>query len=60
MLMSPEEELRWILDYMGGVYAGSDLQGVHFHLQALPFGPEDITHTEILVWTHQCPNACGT
>ena len=52
VLMSPEEELRWILDYMEGVYAGTDLQGVHFHLHSLPFGPGDISHSLRSLYGH--------
>ena len=52
MLMSPEDELRWILDYMEGVYEGTDLQGVNFQLHALPFGPGDITHSLRSLYGH--------
>ena len=50
--MSPEDELRWILDYMEGVYAGTDLPGVNFHLHELPFGPGDITHSLRSLYGH--------
>lgn len=35
-LMSPEEELKWITEHMAEVFAGKDLEGVHFYLLALP------------------------
>ena len=43
-LMAPEEELCWIQDYMADLYAGSDLTGIQFQLEALPFDATDLTH----------------
>ena len=41
-LMSPEEELGWIQEYMTGLYAGVDLPAQPFHLAELPFETPDL------------------
>ena len=41
-LMSPEEELSWIQEYMANLYAGVDLPAQHFHLAVLPFEAPDL------------------
>ena len=43
-LMSPEEELGWIQEYMAGLYSGVDLPAQPFHLAELPFEAPDLVH----------------
>ena len=51
-LMSPQEELDWITQYMQELYQGSDLDLPPFGLQTLPFQDSDLTRALQSISSH--------